>query len=123
MTTHAPSQGEVRHSIQQIENGFVFNFDTPARVVSRMMFYLSQGLEVDWLERYLEGIQGVTPATVRRVFRHHVRPEDMTVLIVGDPDRIGEELAGLGTVTVWEVEGGRSPLTPSRPSGWRRSRR
>jgi zinc protease len=109
MKESSPSQEEVRTAVDQIVNGFVFNFETPAQIVSRRMFYLAQELPSDWLERYLQGVQRVTPASVRTVFERNLRPEDMTILVVGDPARIGiEALESLGHVTVLEVAGGRA---------------
>lgn len=105
MEASAPTEEEVRTAVDQIVNGFVFNFETPAQIVSRRMFYLAQDLPSDWLERYLQGVQRVTPASVRTVFAQNLRPDDMTILVVGDPDRIGlEALASLGHVTVLEVD-------------------
>ena len=77
----------------------------PAQIVSRRMFYLAQDLPADWLERYLSGVQGVTASAIHRVFADHVRPESMTILVVGDPDRIGREaLASLGPITIWDPD-------------------
>jgi len=94
-----PSAEEVSTTVDQIVNGFVFNFDTPSQIVSRTMYYLAQDLPEDWLERYLNGVQGVTPESIRTVFAEQLHPEEMTILVVGDPDRIGDALASLGPVT------------------------
>jgi zinc protease len=99
-----PTADEMRTAIDRIVNGFVFNFETPGQIVSRMMFYVAQDLPEDWLERYLDGVQRVTAEDVRRAFADHLHPERMTIMVVGDPDRIGTDAwAGLGPVTVLEV--------------------
>jgi zinc protease len=96
-----PTEEEVSVTIDRIANGFVFNFETAAQIVSRTMFYLAQDLPEDWLERYLRGVQAVGPADVATVFDEHLRPDDMTILIVGDTARIGmDRLETLGPVTV-----------------------
>ncbi|HEX7119272.1 MAG TPA: pitrilysin family protein [Longimicrobiales bacterium] len=82
-----PAHAEVRLAIDNISNGFVFAFETPAQVVSRQMSYLLGGLPEDWLVGYLDGIQAVTPEAVHEVVRRHLRPEDFTVVIVGDTTR------------------------------------
>ena len=100
-----PSREEVAVAVDRIANGFVFNFETAAQIVSRRISFRVQELPDDWLEQYLEGIQGVSPQAVRDVFRHHLRPGDMTVLIVGDPERMDmEALSAIGPVTLLEVE-------------------
>lgn len=106
MREEEPAADEVDTAVDQMVNGFVFNFETPAQIVSRRMFYLALELPADWLERYLRGIQRVTPRSVRTVFEQNLRPEEMTILVVGDPDRIGlEALAALGPVTMIELTG------------------
>jgi len=103
MRAEPPLAEEVRTSVDQIVNGFVFNFESPAQIVSRRMSFLAQDLPEDWLERYLEGVQEVTPASIQKVFREHLHPERMTILVVGDPDRMGwAALESLGTVTILE---------------------
>ena len=97
----APGDGEVRTAVDRIVNGFVFNFETPAQIVARRMFFLAQDFPDDWLERYLDGIQDVTPASILGVFREHLRPDDMSILVVGDPARIDMEgLEALGPLTI-----------------------
>ncbi|MGW8266361.1 MAG: M16 family metallopeptidase [Longimicrobiales bacterium] len=115
-----PPREEVDLAISQIVNGFVFNFQDPAQVVSRQMFYLSQGLPEDWLEQYIRGIQRVTPGAVQRVFREHVHPEDMVILILGNPAHFDSPPETLGEVRIWEVEGVEEPSVTGRPREGRR---
>lgn len=104
LTREAPTVDELDTTVSQIVNGFVFNFDTPSSIVARSMYYLAQEMPEDWLERYWTGVQEVTPESIRSVFAEHLRPDDMTILVVGDPDRIGRDaLAALGPVTRIEV--------------------
>lgn len=96
-----PTDDEVKTTVDRIVNGFVFNFENPSQIVSRTMFYLAQDLPEDWLERYLDGVQGVDADDVAGVFDTHLRPDDMTILVVGDTARIGAAaLERLGPVTV-----------------------
>jgi zinc protease len=100
-----PRREEVERAVNQIVNGFVFNFQEPSQILSRQMFYLSQGLPEDWLERYIEGIQKVSPRAVQRVFREHVHPKEMIILILGDPEHFDLPPEILGKVQIWEVKG------------------
>jgi zinc protease len=103
MRQQDPSDIEVRDAIGRIANGFVFNFQDPSQVVSRQMLYASQSLPLDWLARYLRGIQAVNPRSVRRTFTDNVDPSRMVILILGDPERFDPGLDQLGPVTVIEV--------------------
>jgi zinc protease len=103
LTREAPDEAEVQDAIARISNGFVFNFQDASRVVSRQMLYLSQGLPLDWLQRYLEGIRGVKAGDVLRVIADNVASEELVILVVGDPDAFDEPLETLGPVTRLEV--------------------
>ncbi len=96
-----PAEQELKTAVDRIVNGYVFNFQSPDQIVSRMMLYASGELPADWLERYLEGVQAVTTEDVRGVFAEHLRPREMTILVVGDADRIGRDaLEELGPLTI-----------------------
>jgi zinc protease len=99
-----PESEEVETAVDQVVNGFVFNFETAGQIVSRTMFYLAEDLPQDWLERYVEGVQGVNANSVHNAFASHLRPEDMMILIVGDSERIGlDALREFGPVTHLEI--------------------
>jgi zinc protease len=116
MRTEEPSHEEVDRIVSQIVNGFVFNFQDPSQIVSREMYYLAQGLEADWLERYLQGIQRVTPRDVLRVFEANVNPKKMIILILGNPEDFDLPPETLGPVQIWNVETGSVTSPPSSGS-------
>jgi len=105
MAEAPPTDAEVDRTVDEIVNGFVFNFESAAQIVARQMAYRAARLPDDWLERYLEGIQEVDPEDVQRVYREHVHPERMLILVVGDPEQMDEPLAALGPVTVLDIPG------------------
>ena len=101
MSVDPPDATEVNDAIDQIVNGFVFNFESPGRIVSRQMLYKTQDMPLDWLTRYLTGIQNVTTGGVEALFREHLSPSDidnMIILVVGDPGAFDPGLAELGPV-------------------------
>jgi zinc protease len=104
-----PDEAEVRDAVDRIVNGFIFNFETPALTVSRQMLYLSQNLPLDWLPRFLTGVQSVTPGGVHEVFRRNLAPnglDDMVIVIVGDPASFDPGLEDLGPVRLLEEDEG-----------------
>jgi len=120
-----PTDAEVNHTVSQIVNGFVFNFQDPAQIVSREMYYLARGLRSDWLEVYLKGIQEVSPRDVQRVFESHVEPEKMIILILGNPESFDLPPEVLGPVQIWDADRGAvaSGGLTERPHEGRRSPR
>jgi predicted Zn-dependent peptidase len=107
VASEPPDDAEVRDAIDRIANGFVFNFETPGLIVSRQMIYESQNLPLDWLPRFLVGVQSVTPAAVHEVFRENLAPnglDDMVILIAGDPARFDPGLEDLGPVRYLDLD-------------------
>jgi len=103
MTTSPPSAEDVSRAVDEIVNGFVFNFESPAQIVSRKIALRMARLPDDWLERYLAGIQKVSPEDIRQVFSHHVHPDQMVIMVVGNPEALDEPLENLGPVTVLQI--------------------
>ncbi len=110
-----PERDEVEAAVDATSNGFSFNFQGAAQVVARRVAHEAQELPEDWLERYVAGVRRVTPGDVRGVFRRHLEPERMVILILGDPSRFDLPAETLGKVTIWEVEGISAPARSSGP--------
>ena len=65
------------------------------------MYYRAIDLPEEWLERYWRGVQEVGPEDIASVFQEHLRPDEMTILIVGDLQRMGlEALQRFGPVEI-----------------------
>jgi len=116
-----PRDDEVAEAVSALVNGWAFNFESPAQVVARQMAYRASKLPDDWLVRYLERIQAVTPEDVHEVVRSFIHPERMTILIVGNPEEFDLPPETLGPVRILEVDGGQG-VTPPSPHGSPRSR-
>ena len=123
MRDEAPTEAEVSRVVDEVVNGFVFNFGTPLQVVARGMTYRTLDLPADWLRRYVQGIQRVTPRAVHDVFRSELDPARMTILLLGDTTRFDGSPLELGSVTILEEDPPPPPEEPSRPRGSPRSPR
>ena len=79
-------------------NSFVFNFDSKAEIVRRLMIYQYFGYPEDFLQRTKENVEKVTKADVLRVARKHLQPDKMQILAVGRPQDFDEPLSVFGQV-------------------------
>jgi len=79
-------------------NSFVFNFDSKAEIVRRLMIYQYFGYPEDFLQRTKENVEKVTKADVLRVARKHLQPDKMQILAVGRPQDFDEPLSAFGQV-------------------------
>lgn len=86
---------------------FPLRFEAPGQVVAALSGLIVFGLPDDELDRYRPSVASVTAEDVLAAARRHVRPEDASVVVVGDAARIEPELraAGFGELTVVGAEG------------------
>jgi zinc protease len=98
-----PSELEMRRAKDAILNSFIFNFDTPAKVLREQETYAFYGYPQDFLERYRAGVEKVTAADVLRVANKYVHKEELKVLVVGNTSEFEKQLAALGPVTPIDI--------------------
>ncbi|HKV39027.1 MAG TPA: pitrilysin family protein [Blastocatellia bacterium] len=80
-------------------NSFVFAFDSPEKIVNRIVTLDYLGLPPDFLERYRNGVAAVTKEDVLRVSKKYYHPDEATILVVGNEKAFDKPLSTLGTVT------------------------
>jgi zinc protease len=99
-----PTPEELRRAKDSILNSFIFNFDTPEKVLREKMAYEFYHYPLDFLERYRANIEKITSEDVARVARKYVHKEQMPILVVGNEKEMGaQKLSLLGTVTPIDI--------------------
>ena len=74
---------------------FVISNSSPNGVLGQLAFMNLHGLPDDFLTRWVENIQAVTPAQVSEIARRFIRPEHMTVVVAGDLAKVGDSVRAL----------------------------
>jgi zinc protease len=103
LKTHPLTEEEVKHAKDSILNGFVFNFDSPEKVLRERMAYEFYGYPADFLEKYRAGIEKVQPVDVARVAEKYLHKDQLAVLVVGNTKEFDKPLSSLGTVTTLDI--------------------
>ena len=93
------SDQELKTAKDTVLNSFVFNFDTRSKTLGRMMTYEYYGYPKDFIFDYQKAIAAVTKADILRVAKEYLRPQDMTIVAVGNPKDFDKPLNTLGKVT------------------------
>ncbi len=75
---------ELANAKESTINSFVFNFDTPSKILGRQMTYEYYGYPMDFAEKLLENIKKVTVADVNRVAKQYIDPEKFLLIGVGN---------------------------------------
>ena len=87
---------ELETAKASVVNSFVFNFDTPAKTLNRLVIYDYYGYPKDFIYQYQKGVAAVTTADILRVARERIDPKQLTFVAVGNPKEFGEPLTALG---------------------------
>ena len=103
MVAKPPSDEEVAKAKQSILNSFVFNSDSPRKVLQQQLTFEYYGYPLDWLSRYRRGIEAVTTAQVRAAAAKHLRPGEFAILVVGPPEGRDRPLTDFGPVTAVDI--------------------
>ena len=75
--------------IKNYEAGvFVLQNSSPGGIINQLSFLDMHGLPESWLENKVENIMSITPEQVSEMTKKYIRPEDMTVIIVGDKEKV-----------------------------------
>jgi zinc protease len=99
LKTNPIGEAEIKRAKDTILNNFVFNFDTPDKVLRERMAYEYYGYPADFLERYRAGIEKVTSADVARVVSKYLHKDELAVLVTGNAAEFDKPLSTLGKVT------------------------
>ncbi len=93
------SNEEIQHAKDTILNSFVFDFDSPGKILHERVAYEFYGYPADFLEKYRKGIESVTPADVAKIPAKYIHKDQLVILVVGNPKEFDKQLSTLGPVT------------------------
>jgi zinc protease len=93
------SAAEIQQAKDSILNSFVFNFDSPDKVLRERMAYEFYDYPPTFLEQFRAGVEKVTPEDVARVAPKYLHKDQLAVLVVGNPAEFGKPLTSLGAVS------------------------
>jgi predicted Zn-dependent peptidase len=96
----ALTKSELALAKASLTRGYIRNFETAgqiARAASQLVVY---GLQEDAFDRYVPRIEGLGPDDIHAAAMEWLRPDDASIVVVGDADSIGPGLAAIGREVV-----------------------
>jgi predicted Zn-dependent peptidase len=103
MTARPPSTEEVEKAKGSILSSFVFESDSTREILGQQLRYEYYGYPLDWLQRYRDGIAGVTAEQVREAAAKYIHPDRFAILVVGPSEGMDKPLSTYGEVTDVDV--------------------
>jgi zinc protease len=95
---HPATPEELKRAKDDILNSFIFQFDTPEKVLREKMAYEFYHYPLDFLEKYRSGVEKVTAEDVARVAKKYLHKNQLAVLVVGNEALFVTPLSTLGAV-------------------------
>ena len=84
LRTQPPEAGDFEASRSSIGNSFVFNFDSPGKVVGRLAQFEMLGFPANYDQEYLPQIYGLRPEDIQRVAQRRWEPRALVGVVVGN---------------------------------------
>jgi len=115
---HPITEAEIKSAKDSILNSFIFNLDSPDKILRERMTYEFYGYSQDYLEKFRAGVEKVAPADVARVAAKYLHKDKLATLVVGNPAEFDKPLSSLGPVTTIDITipppPGEQPESPAR---------
>ncbi len=100
LKTKPPSREELEDNRSYILGSYVRQRETPQAIARDLWLIESQGLSDDYLDRLLEGVAGTEAKDCERLIENTLKTSKMAIVVVGDAEKLENELAEIAPVTV-----------------------
>ena len=103
LKTQPPSPDELKSAKDQVLNSFIFNYDSPDKILTEQVTLAFYDYPLDFLDKYRAGVEKVSAADVTRVATKYIDVSKLAIIVVGNEQQIKPQLSSLGAVTPVDV--------------------
>ena len=104
------SENELEAAQAYAVGSYPLSIETPDQLATQVLNMLFYDLPVDSLPKFRERIEGVSPEEIQRIARWFIRPDQLSVVLVGNASAFIDRLKGAGFPLVERVPIGRLDL-------------
>jgi zinc protease len=79
-----------------LTGSFPLTIETPSAIAMQIISAVFYGLDLNELQTYRERVNAITPDDIQRVASSYLRPDRLSIVLVGDASVFGKQLAGVG---------------------------
>jgi len=91
-----PADAELKGIQSYLSGLFVIQNSSRGALINQLRFVNFQGLGEDYLKTYVQKVNAVTPADVSKMTSQYIKPDQMTIVVVGDKSKVAEQVAPYG---------------------------
>lgn len=92
-----PSDAELKGIQNYLSGIFVIQNSSRGALINQLQYVDFQGLGEDYLKTYVAKVNAVSPADVQKMTAQYIKPEEMTIVVVGDKSKITDQLTPWST--------------------------
>ena len=96
---------ELKDAKSYLVGSFALGLETQAGLAQRLLEVQLYDLPADYLEKYSDKVMAVNLDEVRAVARKDIKLDNMTIVVVGDADKVKQELEYFAPVEMFETSG------------------
>ncbi|MEW6457196.1 MAG: pitrilysin family protein [Acidobacteriota bacterium] len=91
---------EVNQVKEFLINSYVFQFDSPEKILARILYYEYQGLPLDYFQYIINEIPNINAQDVKGAALKYLHPELLCILVVGNEKKFDKPLSYIGKVDI-----------------------
>jgi predicted Zn-dependent peptidase len=92
LKSEAPPAAELKGIQNYISGVFIIQNSSRGALISQLQYVDFQGLGESYLKTYVAKVNAVTPADVQKMTGQYIKPNEMTIVVVGDKSKITDQL-------------------------------
>ena len=90
------SQRELADAQAYLTGSFPLTIETPSAIALQILNAVFYGLDLEELETFRDRVNAVTPDDIQRVAQRYLRPDHLSIVLVGDASVFAKHLPGAG---------------------------
>ena len=107
------NRGELEGAQDYLAGSFPLTIETPSAIALQVLNALFYGLDLQELETFPQRVRAVTPGDIQRVAEQFLKPDRLSIVLVGDADAFVPQLRGAGFDKFERIPAGELDLTAS----------
>jgi len=93
LAKEAPADAELKGIQSYLSGLFVIQNSSRGALINQLRYVDLQGLGEDYLKTYVQKVNAVTPSEISKLTSEYIKPDQMTIVVVGDKSKVAEQVA------------------------------
>ena len=90
------STRELADAQEYLTGSFPLTIETPSAIALQVLNAIFYGLDLNELQTYRERVNAITVDDIQRIAQQYLRPDRLSIVLVGDASVFAKDLAGVG---------------------------